>query len=201
VTRRDCVPAFVSQAACLVLALLPGCDRHQPDTADAAGGKEARAAARAVLEVMRDRLLLMEDVARWKWNAGKLEADAKREEALVADMVAKAPENGLDGDWVKALFLAQIDAAKRVQQDRFRRWKAEARGKFDGVPDLHAGLRPKIDRLNVRLLEAAGKARLHARHPWWRGFVEEESIWVLSADTIGTDVRSAAVAPLLRLEP
>lgn len=99
----------------------------------------------------------MHAVARVKWNAQTPIHDPERERALLENVVNRGRVHGLDADAVRPFFAAQMDAAKLIQEDDFRRWQAEEHSPFADVPDLST-LRQQIDALNVDLLKALAEA-------------------------------------------
>lgn len=121
-----------------------------------AAGPAGRLAA--LRTVMTERLALMTDVARFKWNE-KLPIEDRDREAVVLDAtVAEAVAAGLDPSRARSLVEAQITAAKLVQTDLFDTWTAAGAGRFADVPSLAATLRPEIGRLTADLIEAAKAA-------------------------------------------
>lgn len=126
-----------------------------------------------LLQGMHARLELMHAVARVKWNAKAPILDQKREESLLQQMVERGQRHGIDAETTRAFFAAQMDAAKRVQEDDFERWTRENQPPFADTIDLPT-LRQKIDTLNTELLQAlaevlplldseAGQKQLEAR--------------------------------------
>jgi chorismate mutase len=70
----------------------------------------ATPAQERLLLLMKDRLLLMEDVARWKWTHHKAIADPEREQALLRDVEEQARPAGLDPEFTCRFFRGQIEA-------------------------------------------------------------------------------------------
>ena len=123
----------------------------------------APAAAADPVEMLREavaaRLLLMDDVARFKWNAELPIADPQREAALLQRMTASAVALGLPEDYARRVLAAQMEASRAIQGALFDRWRAARQGRFDEVPDLATVQRPAIDRATTALLEALAGAR------------------------------------------
>ena len=69
-----------------------------------------------LLRLMQQRLTLMHEVARWKWNAGQPVTDAERERELLHSVVEGGRGKGLDPELVRSFFAAQLEAARLVQQ-------------------------------------------------------------------------------------
>lgn len=149
-----------------------------------------------LLDLMQERLALMHDVARWKWNQKKPIADPEREQAFLDAMQTKAREQNLDPDYVRSFFMAQIEAAKLVQEADFKTWEEEKRGPFADAPDLNETLRPKIDQLSQDLLAALTKARPWSLDASQRQLLSERVPNKMQG--IDADARQRAVAPLFK---
>jgi chorismate mutase-like protein len=104
-------------------------------------------------ELIQQRLDLMTEVAKAKWNSGSSIEDPAREQQLLSDATAMAVQKGLPPEWVQHFFRLQIEAAKEVQYRRFAEWTAERHGRFQQTLDLRTELRPKLDQLTSDLLQ------------------------------------------------
>jgi chorismate mutase len=149
-----------------------------------------------LLQLMRQRLLLMHDVARWKWQAGKAITDSEREQALLRQMVEQGQPLGLEPDTTRGFFLAQMQAGKQIQEDLFAHWRKTGKGPTDKGPDL-AALRQRIDKLNRDLLATLVRARPFLQQPAGAAWLQERMPQVLSGQGITAAVRQRATAPLL----
>lgn len=187
-----------------VMLILAGCGAptstpvtsHASSTIAVGQRSEAPPAVERLLRLMRDRLSLMHDVARSKWNAKRAVGDPERERTLLHEMEEKGKEHGLATPFTRAFFAAQIAAARRVQEAFIARWRTEGQGRFDDAPDLSA-LRQRIDSLNRELVSSLAEARPHLREP---GMREQLKVWarqVLTGEQISEDVRADAIAPLV----
>lgn len=116
-------------------------------------GAEDDALAR-LLALIGQRLDVMPDVAKHKFNTGAAVDDLPREAQVLAQVTAQAAASGVAPDLAEAFFQAQIDAAKTIQRARIAAWKAEGRGPFADAPDLAREIRPKIDGLTPLLIAA-----------------------------------------------
>ncbi len=142
---------------------------------------------------MRERLDLMHEVAKTKWNARRPIRDPQREAALVSDMVERGRSHGLDPDFTRAFFVAQIDAAVAIQEADFRQWQGEGHPPFADTSEL-AVLRQQIDTLNADLLVALSKA-----HGALRAANGQEYLRLRSAEWFAglpPPVRDTALRPL-----
>jgi chorismate mutase len=119
----------------------------------------------SLIGLMRQRLELMVEVARNKWNTGSPVEDLAREQSLADDVAALAPRYGLNPQLAATFFRAQIEAAKLVESALIAQWTLAHAGVFADAADPRAVLRPKIDRLTAELLAAlAAVAPALTRH-------------------------------------
>jgi chorismate mutase-like protein len=102
---------------------------------------------------MKQRLDLMHDVARVKWNTKSPIHDPQREEESLRILVEEGKARGLDPNYTREFFTAQMNAAKLVQESDHERWRAEGRGPFTDAIELTL-LRQRLDSLNGALLSA-----------------------------------------------
>lgn len=108
--------------------------------------------------LMDQRLALMPDVARHKWNTGGAIDDLPREQKIIAALSAQAQLLGVPGAWAEQFFRAQIEGAKQVQRAHVARWQQAGEGKFADVPDLVTVIRPRLDALTPQLLRELAAA-------------------------------------------
>jgi chorismate mutase-like protein len=151
-------------------------------------GSEGSGAARELAHLADLRLGVVTEVARWKWNRQAPIEDRPREASLLAAQRAAAAERGIPMSRVDAFFGAQIEAAKQLQRDLFALWREQEAGQFAGVADLDTQLRPRIDAINSRMLEALGR---------WDGVpVDIHPLGPLGAGQLSPAAQSLALAPL-----
>jgi chorismate mutase-like protein len=173
---------------------LPPTIRHTGPAQETAAPPEA---VGRLLQLMRDRLALMHDVARSKWNSRRPVADLAREKAMLEDMAERGRAHGLDPAQTRAFFAAQVEAAKGVQEDDTRRWQAEGRGPFENPPDLPA-LRRRIDTLNLDLLAALASARPLLHEEALRAAIPRWAEKAIAGEGISDAVRATAIRPLVQ---
>lgn len=199
--RKTSVPVRICAAFLLVL----GCARQPPSGSVALGEEPAAQPAHEttaqdaldhLLQLMRRRLLLMHEVARWKWNAQTPIADPQREQALLENVVTQSRSVGLDPELTRAFFVAQIETAKQLQKEDFKRWESEKQGPFRDVPDLAGALRPEIDDLSLRLLTALAKVSPFLSDEKIKQAIRPHAEKVLTGEGITDAVRDLAIEPL-----
>jgi chorismate mutase len=151
-----------------------------------------------LLGLMRSRLVVMHDVARWKWASKAPIEDPGREAALLQDVADRGVALGLDPAATRAFFAAQIEAAKLVQRADFARWEADHQAPEGEAPDLARVLRPRIDSLNRDLLAALAEARpLPGKGAEAARRIRGRADEILAGDGIDGPVRDAAIRPLV----
>jgi len=111
-------------------------------------------AARELATLIDERLALVTEVARYKWNTGAAIEDPAREQVLLDSLRQRAAPLGVAAAVVERFFTAQIEAAKQLQRELHARWRREHREKFPGIADLATTIRPGIDRVTGDMLAA-----------------------------------------------
>ncbi|GEM_PF-420391 len=153
-----------------------------------------------LLQLMRQRLLIQNDVARGKWNQdGSIEAPG-REQDLLAQIRSTAPSYGLDADTAAIFFQWQIFAGKLVQIDDFQTWLQQGVQSFNNVPDLNQVLRPSLDELSPQLLDALKQLTPVLKCSKVQQLIQLRATDILRGEGIDKVVRHVALAPLIELK-
>lgn len=119
--------------------------------------------------LMDERLALMPDVARHKWNNKSAIEDLPREQKIIDGLKAEALALGVPAAWAEQFFRAQIEAAKLIQREQFALWEKSNVGRFTDVPDLEKVIRPRLDALTPKLLRELAAAWPALADPAQRG--------------------------------
>lgn len=127
--------------------LLGGC-RTAPESAEA---------ARELAVLMSERLSIARDVARDKHRTQAPVHDPVREAAILAALSVRAAEHGVRMERAEAFFAAQIAASRQVQNELLARWAAGEPLPAGTPPDLKTELRPRLDALTDRMLDALAR--------------------------------------------
>jgi chorismate mutase len=149
--------------------------------------------AGALLDAMCERLKIMHDVARWKWNADKAIEDSERERQLLQQLERRGREFNLSPAETRRIMQAQMEAGKRIQRADWNAWRREQRKPFDDVPDLKRELRPRIDRASEQLLSAFAALREPLADPARRRLVRDRAERALREAGLNEEVRAAAL--------
>ncbi len=113
----------------------------------------AQATNEPLLRLLNERLVLMQQVAAYKWQHDLPIEDRAREDQVVANSVDKALRVGMVPQSAAEFFRAQIAAAKAVQAYWFARWRDTA-GPAQ-APDLISVIRPRLLVLGEQIIDAA----------------------------------------------
>lgn len=126
----------------LAAALLVGCTTPQGELANLA----------------EQRLAMSRDIAWAKHSADLPVYDPQRETAILQTMMAAGQQQGLAPDTVRRFFAAEMEASRRVQWAWIEAWRKNREPAPTGVArDLGAYLRPQIDDINRRQIQAMAR--------------------------------------------
>jgi len=180
----------------LVLALTAACYQQPTVPRTPASPAPGRAALDTLLKRMHQRLGLMHEVARAKWNAKLRIRDTEREKALLQQIIERGRAYQVEEDFARAFFVAQIEAATLIQEADFQQWRRQQQPPFADAATLSA-LRHQIDELNQDLLAILVVARsfLQTREG-------QEQLRMRAVDwfaDFSTPIGEAALRPLHRL--
>ena len=181
----------------LCLALAAGCAAQNAATVS----RQETAVVDCLLGAMCERLAVMPDVARAKWNAKQPIADPAREAVVIEQFVALGKEQGLDEEFLQEFIVAQIEAGKQVQETLFARWTVAGQGRFADAPDLAKEVRPKLDAIGRELIAAMVVAEPVLNSPdsdedEILGLIQLRAKKLLAGDAIDDKVRETALVPL-----
>lgn len=124
-------------------------------------GSETASVADAVAalgRLMDERLSLMTEVARHKWNTKGAIEDLPREKKIIDGLKVEAAEQGLPVAWAERFFRAQIEAGKLIQHECFIGWERAGVEQFGNALELATMIRPRLDEINSQLLRVLALA-------------------------------------------
>lgn len=111
-----------------------------------------------LLSLARERLALAPDVAWYKHSHDLPVYDAQRETAQLQTVMAEGSAAGVAPDTTRRFFAAEMEASRRIQWEWIHAWRKNLAPMPDGTPpDLTAQLRPQIDEINKRQIEALAR--------------------------------------------
>lgn len=106
----------------------------------------------ALIELSLQRIDTGDAVAAAKWGTSSPIDDPAREAQVYESMVTLAGSKGLPADWIRSVFMGQIEANKVVQRGLHTRWRFDPASAPSARPDLTA-VRPVIDRVNKEIVD------------------------------------------------
>lgn len=127
-----------------------GCDRTYQDKSNNTQTRLKR--------LSEERLALMFDVARWKWNEKKEVTDPTREKELLEKLVKQGEALGIPPNSTRDFFIAQFESSRNLQESYFAEWRETNQGYFENVPDLGSVQRPKIEDVSQNMLQALAES-------------------------------------------
>jgi chorismate mutase len=139
----------------------------------------------------------MHEVARWKWHHHQPITDAAREAALLEQTGDRAHDLGLDADLSVRFVKAQITAGKLMQQQDMDSWQTQPPPQDEPLRNLATELRPKIDQLNVDLLEALAGVAPHLNDEQVQRRLQDPATEAWSGAGFSDEIRATALEPLL----
>ena len=116
------------------------------------------AAEHLIGQLMDQRLALMTDVARHKWQCKTAIEDSVREQSIIDSRQREAAAQGLPARWAEAFFRAQIEAGKQLQREQFVLWERADSAPAGNALDLKTIIRPRLDKIDAQLLGALAMA-------------------------------------------
>lgn len=152
---RQALPA----ALVLFSLLFAGCAaRVEPVWAP--GPSEAR-----LVELMAERLVLAQEVARTKYREGLRIKDGRRESASLKQLVARGKTMGLSSYTTSRFFRAQFAASRMYQAELINGWRAGYPVPPGPHRSLAGSIRPRLDQINEEMLRILAQSRGAARGP------------------------------------
>jgi chorismate mutase len=154
-------------------------------------GKAPNGDVTALKDAIAARLLLADDVARYKWNHAQPVADPTREAAVLDRTTAAAVALGVPHAYAQRVVAAQIAASRNRQEAWMNSWRRDPHAIFADVPDLAIVQRPALDRATTQLLvqlKAAmcdlDEAARHALDVPPQSFVESAHEWSIATESL-----------------
>ncbi|MGW2342898.1 chorismate mutase [Streptomyces sp. NPDC001661] len=155
-TIRRLVTLGTATALALGGAALPATAAPAAPTA-AAASRTSHAdphALAAVTSLATERLALADKVAAAKYGTDAPVDDPARERQILDDVAERSAGLGVDPAFARSVFRDQIEANKVVQRGLYARWDAHPEQRPTERPDLAKEVRPQLDRITTRLLDA-----------------------------------------------
>ncbi|MCH9634018.1 MAG: hypothetical protein S4CHLAM7_07540 [Chlamydiae bacterium] len=142
--------------------------------------------------LMQERLYLMHELARYKWNAGIKERTMDDEEITLQ-------QEGQENDaFIASFFEAQNQAGHRVQKQDFALFQKESVDKFENVKDYDKEIHPQLQAINQEMVSTINQLLVHTQNESLPEFLKELSYGSFQNEGIDREVYNIAVDPLFR---
>ncbi len=196
--------AVPSEVVLEVMADLKSGKLAPPATADAGSAAEKKRVAfndektksiDLLLSLMKRRLEVSVDVARYKF-ANKLPiADEDREKTQLERLLQLADNIGLDKNLTREFLTAQFAASRALQENLHAAWsKGDKAPATTDIPDLKETLRPRIDVLSSDLVQAFAKVQPYLRDNADQQLLRQHAASIIQGDALTDGVRTRALA-------
>lgn len=140
--------------------------------------------------LMQERISLMHDLARYKWNA-QITDQTLEQEKLISKHESTDVQNFLE---------AQNLAAQKVQEDDFELFRNQEVIQFESVKDYKSEIKPELNRLNKKMLLTIEELLTHTQAKSLPGFLKEISFYSFKNEGIDKEIYDIAVEPLFNQE-
>lgn len=145
-----------------------------------------------LVTLMIQRLQLSREVAWSKCQAGIPVADPVREARMLTDLKVAGRQEGLTSEEVTRLFIPQIAASRRYQEELIAGWRSGIDVPKIKPLDLASEIRPRLDKLNREILRQWAAVCLTNLD--WAD--REEAVRMIRDRGISIDVARIATRPL-----
>ncbi len=125
----------------------------------------APASLQPLLATMNERLNIADRVALSKWDSRTPIQDSAREAQVIAAARKQAIIHKLNPEEVAELIAAQIEASKLVQYGLIAQWQAAGKAPDTPRSNLVKEVRPQLDEVQKRLLQAYAGFAPYRTHP------------------------------------
>ncbi len=136
--------------------------------------------------LMQERLALMHDLARYKWN------HELNDQTLSGELFSEQK----DAQSLKPFLSAQNTAAMEVQKQDFDLFKKEGIEKFESVKDFKSEILPELQELDKKILSSAEVLLTFTQSESLPEFLKDVSFNSFKQEGIERSVYDIAVSPL-----
>lgn len=136
--------------------------------------------------LMQERISLMHDLSRYKWNE-KLSLEVLDQEKLLFKNASPELQNFID---------AQNNAATKVQEQDFALFRKQEVEKFESVKDFKSEILPELQAINQKMILTIEELLTHTQNEQLPSFLKDISFNSFKNEGIERSVYDIAVEPL-----
>jgi len=138
--------------------------------------------AQRIFDLIYERSELVCLIAAWKWIKQLPIRDRLRETSVIERALRHAAMRDLAPAPIRRLFELQMDCARDLQNKLHRGWKRHGFSPSTEIPSLELELRPKLDGLTERLVDAVDGALAALSAP---NFAEDWAAQASGLESVG----------------
>jgi len=136
--------------------------------------------------LMQERISLMHDLARYKWNQG-LKSETLDHEKLLSKNTSTE---------VQIFLQAQNNAAQEVQEQDFTLFMKEEVENFENVKDYKSEILPELQNLNQKMILTVQELMTHTQNESLPNFLKDISFNSFKNEGVDRSVYDIAIEPL-----
>lgn len=140
--------------------------------------------------LMQERMSIMHDLARYKWNQGI------SEKTLDQEKLTSKTSNKEVVDFLEA----QNKAAEKIVKDDFALFRNEEVVAFEVVKDYNSTILPQLENVNQKMVETVQELLTHTQNESLPNFLKDISFNSFKNEGIDRSVYDIAVEPLFEKE-
>ncbi len=158
---------------------------------------ESQAQMDTLLTLIKERLILMQDIAKWKWNNAMPIENATEEKALHAEVALIAQKLDLSPEIAANLMQAQFNSSKLIQIDAFETFARQDLDVVEGAPKSIEPLKMRASELTSMILTQAKNLLPKTSNGELKVAIKEKANEILTNSGISETATKEAILPLV----
>jgi chorismate mutase len=153
----------------------------------------------ALLTNLNDRLILMHDISRWKWDHTVAIDEPEHEYKALTTLSQKCKDRHIDPVSAEEIIHAQIQAGKIVQIKNFEKWVSQNEPIVSGNSDYDTELQNKLDILDSDLVDQLEAVIPILKKRDLSSVIQYRAKTILNQKDLTLSARETALTPILSL--
>lgn len=164
---------------------------------EATSQDESQAQMDTLLTLIKERLFLMQDIAKWKWNNAMPIENASEEKALHAEVALIAQKLDISPEVAANLMQAQFNSSKLIQIDAFETFARQDLDNVEGAPKSIDPLNKRASELTSMILMQAKKLLPKTSNGELKIAIKEKANEIITNSGISELATKEAISPLI----
>ncbi len=164
---------------------------------EATSQDESQAQMDTLLTLIKERLFLMQDIAKWKWNNAMPIENASEEKALHAEVALIAQKLDISPEVAANLMQAQFNSSKLIQIDAFETFARQDLDNVEGAPESIDPLNERASELTSMILMQAKKLLPKTSNGELKIAIKEKANEIITNSGISELATKEAISPLV----